>query len=126
MTESEIRLKAVAALTALRGGVGGDYASDLLGDVVPTQFLVPDTGDAAEVGAAVLNQPAAPLSALVNGFVLAFEAVADAYDRSEPGAPAEEILQALALYGGRRVDSCSSRHLGTRSSCTRAARRRRG
>ncbi|MGX1672754.1 hypothetical protein [Streptomyces sp. NPDC055400] len=97
MTESEIELKAIAALTALRGGVGADYVSDLLGEVIPTQFLVPDTEDAAEVGLAVLNQLSEPLSALIKGFVLAFETVADAYDQTDPETSTEAILQALAL-----------------------------
>ncbi|MFE7113668.1 hypothetical protein ACFU98_46675 [Streptomyces sp. NPDC057575] len=77
MSENEIQLKAIAALTALRGGVGADYVSDLLGEVIPTHFLVPDTADPAEVGLAVLDQLSEPLSALVNGFVLAFETLAD-------------------------------------------------
>ncbi|MYS10854.1 hypothetical protein GTW71_31485 [Streptomyces sp. SID6041] len=97
MTESEIQLKAIAALTALRGGVPQDYVSDLLGEVIPTRFLVPDTDDAVEVGAAVLSQLTGPVSALVRGFMLAFETVADAYDETEPGAPTEQVLQALAL-----------------------------
>ncbi|MFF8196337.1 hypothetical protein ACF05L_36985 [Streptomyces bobili] len=97
MTENEIQLKAIAALTALRGGVGTEYVSDLLGEVIPTQFLVPDTEDPAEVGVAVLNQLSEPLSALINGFLLAFETVAEAYDRSEPETPTDAILQALAL-----------------------------
>lgn len=73
MTENDIQLKAIAALTALRGGVGADYVSDLLGEVIPTRFVVPDTDDPAEVAAAMLGQLAEPLSALINGFVLAFE-----------------------------------------------------
>ncbi|MGW2305762.1 hypothetical protein [Streptomyces sp. NPDC001809] len=97
MTESEIQLKAIAALTALRGGVPQDYVSDLLGEVIPTRFLVPDTDDAVEVGAAVLSQLTGPVSALVRGFMLAFETVADAYDQTESGAPTEQVLQALAL-----------------------------
>ncbi|MFB8273671.1 hypothetical protein ACFC96_44895 [Streptomyces sp. NPDC055955] len=97
MTENEIELKAIAALTALRGGVSADYVSDLLGEVIPTQFLVPDTEDAAEVGLAVLDQLSQPLSALIKGFVLAFETVADAYDRTDSEASTEDILQALAL-----------------------------
>ncbi|MFM9633428.1 MULTISPECIES: hypothetical protein [Streptomyces] len=97
MTENEIQLKAIAALTALRGGVGTEYASDLLGEVIPTQFLVPDTEDPAEVGVAVLNQLSEPLSALINGLLLAFETVAEAYDRTEPETPTDAILQALAL-----------------------------
>ncbi|MET9378624.1 hypothetical protein ACFYV5_32370 [Streptomyces sp. NPDC003035] len=104
MTENEIQLKAIAALTALRGGVGTDYVSDLLGEVIPTRFLVPDTEDPAEVGLAMLNQLSAPLSALINGFVLAFETVAGAYDRTEPEMPTDEILQALALDIARDPD----------------------
>ncbi|MFC8451263.1 hypothetical protein [Kitasatospora sp. NPDC057223] len=97
MTENEIKLKAIAALTALRSGVGPDYVSGLLGEVIPDYFFVPASADAEEVGLAVLNQLSQPLSALMTGFVLAFEAVADAYD--ETGAPAstDEILQTLAL-----------------------------
>ncbi|MFG2902545.1 hypothetical protein ACGFZH_36355 [Streptomyces zaomyceticus] len=97
MTESEIQLKAIAALTALRGGVAQDYVSDLLGEIIPTQFLVPDTDDAVEVGAAILEQLTHPVSALVRGFILAFETVADAYDQTEFGTSTEELLQALAL-----------------------------
>ncbi|MFK0214359.1 MULTISPECIES: hypothetical protein [unclassified Streptomyces] len=104
MTETEIQLKAIAALTALRGGVGQDYVSDLLGEVVPTRFLVPDTDDAVEVGAAVLTQLTEPVSALVRGFILAFETVADAYDRTESGEPTEQILQALALEIARETE----------------------
>ncbi|MFD9613376.1 hypothetical protein ACWEPZ_32450 [Streptomyces sp. NPDC004288] len=104
MTETEIQLKAIAALTALRGGVGQDYVSDLLGEVVPTRFLVPDTDDAVEVGAAVLTQLTEPVSALVRGFILAFETVADAYDRTESGEPTEQILQALALEIARESE----------------------
>ncbi|MEU9669661.1 hypothetical protein AB0J81_19945 [Streptomyces bobili] len=97
MTENEIQLKAIAALTALRGGVGTEYVSDLLGEVIPTQFLVPDTEDPAEVGVAVLDQLSEPLSALINGLLLAFGTVAEAYDRTEPETPTDAILQALAL-----------------------------
>ncbi|WP_137990991.1 hypothetical protein [Streptomyces vilmorinianum] len=104
MTENEIQLKAIAALTALRGGVGADYVSDLLDEVIPTQFLVPDTGDPAEIGQAVLNQLSEPLSALIDGFVLAFETVADVYDRTEPETPTDAILQALALDIARDSD----------------------
>ncbi|MFI6416164.1 hypothetical protein ACIBG6_01830 [Streptomyces sp. NPDC050842] len=97
MTENDIQLKAIAALTALRGGVGADYVSDLLGEVIPTRFVVPDTDDPAEVAAAMLGQLAEPLSALINGFVLAFETLAGAYDRTDPDTPTDAILQALAL-----------------------------
>ncbi|MGW1811187.1 hypothetical protein [Streptomyces sp. NPDC002078] len=41
MTENEIQLKAIAALTAVRGGVSGGYVSELLGEVIPTHFAVP-------------------------------------------------------------------------------------
>ncbi|XUM02069.1 hypothetical protein ACQ86F_36870 [Streptomyces venezuelae ATCC 10712] len=78
--------------------------SDLLGEVVPTRFLVPDTDDAVEVGAAVLTQLTEPVSALVRGFILAFETVADAYDRTESGEPTEQILQALALEIARETE----------------------
>ncbi|MFF8712785.1 hypothetical protein ACF07T_15345 [Streptomyces sp. NPDC015184] len=104
MTENDFRLKAIAALTALRGGVGADYVSDLLGEVIPTHFLVPDTADPAEVGLAVLGQLSEPLSALINGFVLAFETVADAYDRTDPDTPTDAILQAIALDIARDPD----------------------
>lgn len=104
MTENEIELKAIAALTALRGGVSADYVSDLLGEVIPTQYLVPDTEDAAEVGLAVLNQLSEPLSALIKGFVMAFETVADAYDQMDPDTSTEAILQALALEIARNSD----------------------
>ncbi|MFF9850735.1 hypothetical protein [Streptomyces litmocidini] len=103
-SENEIQLKAIAALTALRGGVGADYVSELLGEVIPTAFLVPDTGDPAEIGSAVLDQLSAPLSALINGFVLAFDQLADAYDRTEPEAPTDVILQSLALALAREQD----------------------
>ncbi|MFD3534748.1 hypothetical protein [Streptomyces sp. NPDC058664] len=102
--ENEIELKAIAALTALRGGVGADYVSELLGEVIPTSFLVPDTGDPAAVGAAVLDQLSAPLSALINGFVLAFEQLADVYDQTEPETPTDVILQSLALALAREQE----------------------
>ncbi|MFI9271005.1 hypothetical protein ACIGXM_09900 [Kitasatospora sp. NPDC052896] len=104
MTEGEIRLKAIAALTGLRSGVGTDYVSDLLGEVIPDHFLVPVGADAREVGMSVLGQLSEPLSALVSGFVMAFEAVADAYDETEPTTSTEEILQALALEIAREGD----------------------
>lgn len=97
MTENEIKLKAIAVLTGLRSGVGTDYVSELLGEVTPTEFLIPLPADPSEIGLAVLNQLSRPLSALVTGFVLAFEAVADAYDETDPETSTEEILQALAL-----------------------------
>ncbi|MET9673068.1 hypothetical protein ABZY68_08210 [Streptomyces sp. NPDC006482] len=104
MTKNDIQLKAIAALTALRGGVGADYVSELLGEVIPTRFVVPDTDDPAEVGAAMLNQLADPLSALINGFVLAFETVAVAYDQTDPETSTDAILQALALSIARDAD----------------------
>ncbi|MEU6879627.1 hypothetical protein [Streptomyces sp. NPDC046712] len=97
MTENEIKLKAIAALTALRGGVDESVASDLLGEVIPGHFAVPAEASAEDVSLAVLSQLAEPLSALVNGFILAFEAVADAYDRAGSGPHTELILQELAL-----------------------------
>ncbi len=97
MTENEIKLKAIAALTALRGGVNEGLVSELLGETIPEQFSVPAHASAEEVGGAVLDQLAAPLSALVSGFIAAFEAVANAYDATgfEPGT--ELILQEVAL-----------------------------
>ncbi|MEU8679295.1 hypothetical protein [Streptomyces sp. NPDC048560] len=96
MTENEIKLKAIAALTALRGDVDEGLVSDLLGEVTPGQFAVPVGASAEEVGLAVLAQLSEPLSALVNGFIIAFETLAEAYDRTvgEPGT--ELILQELA------------------------------
>ncbi|MDH6133756.1 hypothetical protein P3T37_003154 [Kitasatospora sp. MAA4] len=104
MTENEIELKAIAALTALRGGVGTDYVSDLLGEVIPEYFVVPADGDAKAVGLSVLGQLSDPLSSLITGFVMAFQAVADAYDEVGPefGPSTQEILQALALDLARR------------------------
>ncbi|MGW5277492.1 hypothetical protein ACWEQP_34190 [Streptomyces sp. NPDC004044] len=104
MTENEIKLKAIAALTALRSGVGTDYVSDLLGEVVPEHFIVPAAAGPREVGLSVLGQLSQPLSALITGFVLAFQAVADAYDETVPATPTEEILQALALELARDSD----------------------
>ncbi|MDH6125450.1 hypothetical protein [Kitasatospora sp. GP82] len=97
MTENEIKLKAIAALTAVRGGVEPSYVTDLLSEVIPTEFIVPVKGDAESIGLSVLSQLSRPLSHLITGFVLAFEAVADAYDETEPDVPTEEILQQLAL-----------------------------
>lgn len=104
MTENEIKLKAIAALTALRGGVGTHYVSDLLGEVVPEHFVVSAAAGPREVGLSVLSQLSQPLSALITGFVLAFQAVADAYDETAPATPTEEILQALALELARESD----------------------
>ncbi|MEU9305542.1 hypothetical protein [Streptomyces sp. NPDC048269] len=97
MTDNEIKLKAIAALTALRGGVDEGLVSDLLGEVIPGQFLVPVGAPPEEVGGAVLDQLSAPLSALVSGFIAAFEAVADAYDGTGFEPDTEVILQELAL-----------------------------
>ncbi|MFJ7586775.1 hypothetical protein ACIQZO_05125 [Streptomyces sp. NPDC097617] len=97
MTDNEIKLKAIAALTGVRSGIGTDYVSSLLGEVTPTEFLVPADADPAEVGFAMLDQLSGPLSALISGFVLAFEAVADAFDETESPTSAQEILQSLAL-----------------------------
>ncbi|MFH8789778.1 hypothetical protein [Streptomyces roseoverticillatus] len=104
MTENEIKLKAIAALTALRGGVGTDYVSSLLGEVIPDEFMVPVGAEAKEVGLAVLNQLSEPMSALISGLMVAFEAVADAYDETAPESPTEEILQTLALQLARESD----------------------
>ncbi|MFE5541098.1 hypothetical protein [Streptomyces sp. NPDC056492] len=98
MSGNEIKLKAIAALTGVRSGIGTDYVSSLLGEVTPTEFLVPADADAAEVGFAMLDQLSGPLSALISGFVLAFEAVADAFDQLESGTTSQEILQELALH----------------------------
>ncbi|MCY0926831.1 hypothetical protein OTB20_11580 [Streptomyces sp. H27-H1] len=97
MTGDDTRLKAIAALTGLRSGVGQDYISDMLGEVTPDQFLVPVDGDAAEIGLSVLQQLSGPINSLINGFILAFEQVADAYEETDPETSTEEILQALAL-----------------------------
>ena len=97
MTENEIKLKAVAALTGLRGGVQPDYVSDLLSEVVPTHFVVPVPADPQTIGLSVLSQLSEPLSALISGFVLAFEIIAEAYDQTDPEVPTEMLLQELAL-----------------------------
>ena len=97
MTENEIKLKAVAALTGLRGGVQPDYVSDLLSEVVPRHFVVPVPADPQSIGLSVLSQLSQPLSALLSGFVLAFETLAEAYDRTDPDVPIETLLQELAL-----------------------------
>ncbi|MGW6391481.1 hypothetical protein ACWFR1_13490 [Streptomyces sp. NPDC055103] len=97
MTENEIKLKAIAALTALRAGVPETFVSDLLGEVIPGQFVVPAVGSPEEVGLSVLGQLSEPLSALVNGFITAFEAVADAYDETGAEPHTDGILQELAL-----------------------------
>ncbi|MGW5420106.1 hypothetical protein [Streptomyces sp. NPDC003943] len=97
MTENEIKIKAIAALTALRGGVDESLVSDLLGEVIPGQFAVPAEASAEEIGFSVLAQLSEPLSALVNGFITAFDALADAHDASGAEPDTEHILQDLAL-----------------------------
>ncbi|MGW0390668.1 hypothetical protein ACWDYJ_07175 [Streptomyces sp. NPDC003042] len=97
MTENEIKLKAIAALTALRGGAETGFVSELLGEVIPSEFVVPALAGAEEVGFSMLEQLSEPLSALVTGFILAFEAVADAYDETGAEPSTEQILQDLAL-----------------------------
>ncbi|MBW5482863.1 hypothetical protein [Streptomyces bambusae] len=97
MTENEIKLKAIAALTALRGGAEEGFVSDLLGEVIPDQFVVPAGARAEEVGLSVLAQLSEPLSALLAGFILAFDAVADAYDETDAESTTEQILQHVAL-----------------------------
>ncbi|MDJ0384792.1 hypothetical protein [Streptomyces sp. G-G2] len=104
MTGNDTRLKAIAALTGLRGGVGPEYISDLLGEVTPDRILVPLEADAAEIGQSVLQQLSGPVNSLINGFILAFEVVADAYDETDPEMPTEEILQALALRLAQEPD----------------------
>ncbi|MER7826314.1 hypothetical protein BCL76_11746 [Streptomyces sp. CG 926] len=104
MTDNEIKLKAIGALTGVRSGIDADYVSSLLGEVTPAEFLVPADADAAEVGSAMLDQLSGPLSALISGFVLAFEAVADAFDRTGAEASAQEILQDLALRLASEAD----------------------
>ncbi|MCB5183393.1 hypothetical protein [Streptomyces antimicrobicus] len=97
MTENDIKLKAIAALTALRGGATESFVSDLLGEVIPDQFVVPANGSPEEVGLSMLRQLSDPLSALITGFILAFDAVADAYDEAGSEPSSEEILQQVAL-----------------------------
>lgn len=97
MTENEIKLKAIAALTGLRADVDEGLVSDLLGEVIPGQFTVPAGAGPEEAGLAVLSQLSEPLSALVSGFITAFEAVADAYDETGAEPHTEGILQELAL-----------------------------
>ncbi|MFG2291958.1 hypothetical protein [Streptomyces sp. NPDC048603] len=101
MTENEIKLKAIAALTALRAGVDERLVSDLLGEVIPTEFTVPVNAGPEQAGLAVLDQLSDPLSALVDGFILAFQAVADAHDDGGAEPPVESILQDLALQLAR-------------------------
>ncbi|ATZ29375.1 hypothetical protein ACFZBM_39300 [Streptomyces lavendulae] len=97
MTGDDARLKAIAALVGLRGGVGADYVSELLGEVTPDRFTVPVEADAAEIGLSVLQQVSGPVNSLINGFILAFEVLADAYEEMDPGTSTEEVLQELAL-----------------------------
>ncbi|MFC9292873.1 hypothetical protein ACFTWH_05700 [Streptomyces sp. NPDC057011] len=104
MTENEIKLKAIAALTALRGGEETGFVSELLGEVIPSEFVVPAWAGPEEVGLSLLNQLSDPLSALISGFILAFEAVANAYDETDAEPSTEEILQDVAL-GLARDDS---------------------
>ncbi|MFD3696343.1 hypothetical protein ACFWUZ_09290 [Streptomyces sp. NPDC058646] len=103
--DNEIKLKAIAVLTGLRSGVGSDYVSGLCGEVTPSTFLVPAGADPTEVARAMLDQLSGPWSELVNGFVLAFEAVADAYDEeSGREGAAQEILQHIALELAEQSD----------------------
>ncbi|MEU9802436.1 hypothetical protein [Streptomyces sp. NPDC051000] len=97
VTDNEIQLKAIAALTALRSGADTNFVSGLLADVIPSQFLVPAGAGPEETGLAVLEQVSQPFNALVTGFILAFQTVADAHDHTEPENPTEELLQNLAL-----------------------------
>ncbi|UQX04534.1 hypothetical protein [Streptomyces sp. RerS4] len=97
MTENEIKLKAIAALTARRADIDERLVSELLGEVIPGQFIVPAGAGPEEVGVALLTQLSDPLSALVSGFITAFEAVAEAYDETGAVPHTDEILQELAL-----------------------------
>ncbi|MEU8530911.1 MULTISPECIES: hypothetical protein [Streptomyces] len=97
MTENEIKLKAIAALTALRAGDSESFVSDLLGEVIPDQFTVPAVPSAEEIGRSVLHQLSGPLSALISGFINAFEAVAQAYDETGAEPHTDGLLQELAL-----------------------------
>ncbi|MFD9304826.1 hypothetical protein ACFWCB_19565 [Streptomyces sp. NPDC060048] len=96
--DNEIRLKAIAVLTGMRSGVAPEYVSSLCAEVTPSTFRVPAGAGANEVARATLEQLSGPWSELVNGFMLAFDAVADAYD-SESGrqGAAQEVLQLVAL-----------------------------
>ncbi|MFD0331273.1 hypothetical protein ACFQZC_31870 [Streptacidiphilus monticola] len=71
--------------------------------MIPDHFVIPAEAEPQEVGLAVLNQLSGPLSALVTGFVLAFQALAQAYDRTDPDADADGVLQALALAIARET-----------------------
>ncbi|UQW99636.1 hypothetical protein [Streptomyces sp. RerS4] len=97
MTEIEIQLKAIAALTALRSGADAEFVSNLLGEVIPAEFVVPVGAGVEETGLAVLQQVSQPLNALVNGFILAFDAVATALDGAGLDLSTEDLLQTLAL-----------------------------
>jgi hypothetical protein len=59
--------------------------------------LCPADADPSDVGLSVLSQLSQPLSALITGFVQAFETLANAYDETAPATSTEEILQMLAL-----------------------------
>lgn len=65
--------------------------------MTPQHFLVPADADPGEVGLSVLSQLSQPLSALISGFMQAFETLANAYDETPPETSTEEILQMLAL-----------------------------
>ncbi|MDA5280236.1 hypothetical protein ACWGHM_31735 [Streptomyces sp. NPDC054904] len=97
MTENEIQLKAIAALTAIRSGADSQFVSDLLGEVIPAEFVVPVDAGLEETGLAVLRQVSQPLNALVNGFILAFDVVATALDAAGLDTSTEDLLQTLAL-----------------------------
>ncbi|MEU8436962.1 hypothetical protein AB0F18_29470 [Streptomyces sp. NPDC029216] len=97
MTANEIKLKAIAALTGLRAGVDESLVSDLLGEVIPDRFTVPADATTEEIGQAMLSQLSEPLSALVSGFITAFDAVADAYEETGAEPHTEGILQEVAL-----------------------------
>lgn len=97
VTENEIQLKVIAALTALRPGADGAFVSDVLSEVIPESFVVPAGAGVAETGLAVLEQVAQPLNALVDGFLLAFDVVATALDAAGLDTSTENLLQGLAL-----------------------------
>ncbi|MFE9636362.1 hypothetical protein [Streptomyces sp. NPDC006463] len=65
MTDDDTRLKTIAALVGLRGGVGSDYISsdyisEVLGEATPDRFTVPVEAEAAEIGLSVLQQVSGP------------------------------------------------------------------
>ncbi|WP_051795062.1 hypothetical protein [Streptomyces sp. NRRL S-87] len=103
MTENDVELTAIAALTAARSGAGTEYVSDLLEEAIPKEFQVPVGATAEEAGVAVLEQLSEPLSGLVTGFLLAFDALADAHDGIDPPVTSEEVLQQLALALAREA-----------------------